>query len=109
MQNQVHSKTTTLQGEILNTQLRHDTAMCHCLTATTVCLMLEIERIEAERQCIVGANCQIRSVDASGKLFELLRQGRGNVTGSTLCNIFLGRCRVHIAKRIEEERYENKR
>ena len=44
MQNQVHIKTTTLQGEILNTQLRHDTAMCHCLTATTVCLMLEIER-----------------------------------------------------------------
>jgi len=44
MQTQVHSKTTKLQGEILTTQLRHDTAMCHCLTATTVCLMLEIER-----------------------------------------------------------------
>ena len=44
MQNQVHSINTTIQSEILNTQLRHDTAMCHCLTATTVCLMLEIER-----------------------------------------------------------------
>lgn len=49
LRQRVNTTTAKMEREILMTQLRHDTAMCHALSAATVGFMLEIERVVREK------------------------------------------------------------